>query len=105
MAAKVVAAWRDANGYVVMVGEDGAYRVVRVDAIRETDWTPLPPVAEPVVVADAQAEPISVVDPVPQAPPHAWTCRECIVEMRPYPDIYRNLPSATRCGRCGSSKP
>jgi hypothetical protein len=89
MAAKVVAAWRDANGYVVMVGEDGAYRVVRVDAIRETDWTPLPPVAEPVVVADAKS-----VEP--------WNCYECCNSITA---PYRNLPSATRCGRCGSERP
>jgi hypothetical protein len=107
MAAKVVAAWRDANGIVVQVRDDGAMRSLGFHTSPEaydSDWY-IPPVAEPVVVADAQAEPISVVDPVPQAPPHAWTCRECIVEMRPYPDIYRNLPSATRCGRCGSERP
>jgi hypothetical protein len=48
---------------------------------------PLPPVAEPVVVADAA--------------PDVWTCYECDNG----PDIHRNLPSATRCGRCGSERP
>jgi hypothetical protein len=89
---RVVAAWRDANDLVVQVREDGSMRAVQFDSHTnwmgdDSRWTP--PVAEPVIVADA-----------PEA--HTWTCYQC---NDGFGDAYRNLPSATRCGRCGSPKP
>lgn len=63
------------------------------DTWRELTPCPMyqtPPVAEPVEVADA-----------PEAFA-AWECHECDLDKD---GPYRNLPSATRCGRCGSPKP
>jgi hypothetical protein len=107
---RVVAAWDRADFSTVAVLDDGSVwkrPTFTGGGNLPLPWKciappiPTPPVAEPVEVADAKAD-----DALPAfAHLIPWVCRQCAGTYNGRDDLYRNLPSATRCGRCGSSRP
>jgi hypothetical protein len=93
MTPRVVAAWDRANATTIFVYETGEWCEYAHGSAtwRELKPCPMyttPPVAEPVIVADA-------------VEPKAWNCGQCDI----LGNVHRNLPHATRCGRCGSERP